>query len=180
VQASIDPRAQQNRIERFWQIILGPGLDAADDALGLRQGRDHDHRNAAQPLIRLHTHQHVKAVDIGHHQIEQDEVELIVGERLQRLLAAGHRSDAMPIAGQPARQEIAVGLDIIYDENGAGFGDSIRPDWPETAHQVAHHGCAGLIGVQARLLDIDRESHDAIETQQQVGGRHQQAIEVCP
>ncbi len=88
----------------------------------------------------------------------------------------------MAIAGQSARQEIAVGLDIIHDENGAGFGDSIRlmPHWPEAAHQVANNDRAGLIGGQARLLDIDRESHDAIETQQQVGGRHQQAVEICP
>ena len=134
------------------------------------------------PLIGLHAHKHVKSVDVGHHQVEQDEVELIVGERLKRLLTAGRRSDAMAIAGQSARQEIAVGLDIVHDENGTGFGDGIRLmlDWPEAAHQVAYNHGAGLIGGQARLPDFDRESHDAIETQQQVGGRHQQAVEIRP
>jgi len=72
-----------------------------DGALGLGQGCDHDNRNATQPLIGLHAHKHVKPVDVGHHQIEQHEVELIVGERLQRLLTAGPpKQTRWPIAGQ--------------------------------------------------------------------------------
>ncbi|WP_245476865.1 hypothetical protein [Bradyrhizobium sp. Leo170] len=66
---------------------------------------------------------------------------------LERLLTAGCGSDAMTIAGQSARQEIAVGFDIVDNENGAGFGDGRRllTDGPQAANQFAYHCRAGLV-----------------------------------
>ncbi len=96
VDARIDPCPQQNRIERLRQIVLGPGLDAAQGALGLRQGRDHDDRNPPQPLIGLYLHQHIEPADIRHHEIEQDEVELFIVERLQRLIAPATETTRWP------------------------------------------------------------------------------------
>ena len=44
-QARVDPRAQDHRIERLREVVVGAGLDAANDAVDLVDRRDHDHRD---------------------------------------------------------------------------------------------------------------------------------------
>ena len=39
---------RRDGVERLGQVVLGPHLDAADDALHVLQGRDHDHRHVAR------------------------------------------------------------------------------------------------------------------------------------
>ena len=48
LEAGADPRPEQHAVERLRQIVLGAELDAADHALDLVHGRDHDHRDVAQ------------------------------------------------------------------------------------------------------------------------------------
>jgi hypothetical protein len=96
--------AQQDRVERLGQVVLGARLDAADHAVGLLQARDHDHRDGVQALVRLEPLEHLEAVEIGHHQIEQDQVELLEREKLERApagLGAGH---LVAVARQAAKE----------------------------------------------------------------------------
>ena len=48
-----DARAQQGRIERLRQIIVGTEFDAANDALDLVDGRNHNDRDVPQLQIVL-------------------------------------------------------------------------------------------------------------------------------
>ncbi len=52
-QRGADARAQQDRIERLGQIVLGAGLDAAHHAVELVERRNHDDRNVAGMRRRL-------------------------------------------------------------------------------------------------------------------------------
>ena len=74
---------QQDRIERFGQIVFGPQLDTADHAADLVESRQHDDRNVAQARIRLQLFQYLIAVHLRHHDIEQNKVERIRLDHLQ-------------------------------------------------------------------------------------------------
>ena len=78
LEAGIDAGAQEHEVERLRQVVLGARLDAADHRLGLAQARDHDHRDAVEPLVGLQPLEHLEAVHVGHQQVEEDEVEFLL------------------------------------------------------------------------------------------------------
>ncbi len=117
--AGIDAGAEQDRIERLRHVVLGAGLDARRDAVDLVKRRDHNDRNVAMPLLALEPLKDLVAADPRHQQIEQDEIERLLVDELERLFAARGRHDFMPLAHQAPGQEIAVGLVIVDDENPA-------------------------------------------------------------
>jgi hypothetical protein len=64
-------RARRQRlVERLGQVVVGPELDAAHDALQVGHGRDHDHRDVAQPLVGLDPGQRLDAAQDRHHHVE--------------------------------------------------------------------------------------------------------------
>ena len=67
LEAGVDAGAQQHEVERLRQVILGAHLDAADHRLGLAEARDHDHRDAVEPLVGLQPLEHLDAVHLRHH-----------------------------------------------------------------------------------------------------------------
>ena len=52
-QSRVDPRAEDHGVERLREVVVGPGFDAADDALRLVDGGDHDHRDVIRTGSRL-------------------------------------------------------------------------------------------------------------------------------
>src|SRR6188472_4182536 len=81
-EARADTWTKQHRIERLWQVVIRADLDATDDALGLVDARDHDHRNILQRGVALYVLQYRDAVELRHDNVEQDDVVRVVVEQL--------------------------------------------------------------------------------------------------
>jgi hypothetical protein len=116
---------QQNRIERFEQIIDGAELDTTRHAVQLGQGRNHDHGKIAQPRLILEPSEHLEPVDLRHHDVEQDEVEGVRLEPRDRLFAVTRGLDvdiALEIEMQLQRVDVVV---VVIDDEDAG-GSSLR------------------------------------------------------
>ena len=120
VEAGVDARPQQHRIEGLGQVVLGARLDTADDAVDLVDGRDHDHRHPVHPRVGLEARQHLEAVHVRHHQVEEDQIEILGLHLRQRLAPAIGRADAMAEADAPPGEQIAVGLDVVALETMPG------------------------------------------------------------
>ena len=84
VQPRVHPRAQDHRVERLGQEVLGAHLDAPDDALGVVDAADHDHRQVAERVVALDALEHLDAVHAGHDQVEQHDVGRVLGEHGER------------------------------------------------------------------------------------------------
>src|SRR5215471_9042747 len=117
LETGADPRPQQHRVEWLRQIVLGSCLDAMDGTVHLRRSRDHDNRHHAQAYVRLHALQHFQSIDVWHHQVEQDEIEVGIGQRIQSGLTTDRHRNAIAVAGQPARQQISIGVIVVHDKN---------------------------------------------------------------
>ena len=74
-QPCVDPRAEDHGVERLREVVVGAGLDAADDALGLVDCGDHDHRHVLRARCRLEPLEHRDAVELGHDDVEQHDVD---------------------------------------------------------------------------------------------------------
>ena len=129
LQAGTDAGAQQGRIERLGQVIFRTQLDAADDAVDLVDGGNHDHWNMPQAVACLHCRQHLVAIHVRHHDVEQHEIEWLGIEQLQGLPAVGRGGDVqIALAGKPAAQGEAIVVDVVDDEKrGVAMAHDVPP-----------------------------------------------------
>ena len=126
VQARVHPRAEDHRIERLGQEVLGAHLDASDDALGVIDAADHDHGQVTELLVALDALQHLDAVHAGHHEIEQDDVGTILGEHGEGGLPVAGGRRRMPLAFEGGGQETTVQRVVIDHQDVAQSPSSIR------------------------------------------------------
>jgi hypothetical protein len=120
LQRGADPSLQQHRVERLGQVVLRPELDAPDGAARLVIRGQDDDRHAAERLVPLERLEDLVAVHLGHHDVQQDQVEGPGPDPVQRLdpaLGGVHRV-AEPL--QPPRQQVAVRLVVVDDQQRAG------------------------------------------------------------
>ena len=69
----------------------------------------------AEPLADL------EAVDLRQHDVEDDEIDLLVGEALQCLLAVARLDDAVAVALERIREELLDRVLVVDEQNGWGF-----------------------------------------------------------
>ena len=121
-QAGAEPRLQQHLIERLEQIIDGTELDAAHDAGHLVERRDHDDGQVVQAALILQPAQHLIAVDLRHHHVEQDQVETFLVQPADRLLSVlGDLNIGITLELEVERERIAVVV-VVIDDQDAGAG----------------------------------------------------------
>ena len=118
-------RAQQDGIEGFREIVHRALLDAARHAVYLVQRRDHYRRNPGQDRVPLDVLQHLDAVHLRHHHVQQDEIEIVQPQLLQGFLARGGGKDAVALAHELPGQEIAIHRVVVHHQQGSGVE---RPD----------------------------------------------------
>ena len=119
LEARADAGAQQRRVERLRQVILGAELDAADDAFDLVDRRNHDDGDVAQPRVGAQALEHVVAGKAGHHDVEQDQIGRVRRRELERLGAVRRGLDLVLLAEEPG-EERDVGRRVVDREDGLG------------------------------------------------------------
>ena len=124
-------RAQQRRIERLEQEILGAELDAAHHGVDLAHRRNHDDRQVVDAALLAQAVEHAEAVELRHHDVEQHQVVAGGGDGRERLHAVRRLvdlADAQPL--EPADQQVAIFRDVVDDEDpraGGGHVDVPSP-----------------------------------------------------
>ena len=84
-QRGIKSRAQQRRVEGLGEIVGRTHLYAAKDTLHFIQRGYHDDRYVSLHGVLLHALEHPEAVQLGHHQVQQHDVERLAAEQVQGL-----------------------------------------------------------------------------------------------
>ncbi len=116
-QGGADARPEQNRVYRLEKVVLGAQFDAANDAIHLVQGGDDDHRNVPHLGVGVHNFQHLIAVHLGHHDVQQDHVVAAALQAFQRQSAVRRLVGQVTQAGDAPGQHVPVGLVVVDDEN---------------------------------------------------------------
>src|SRR6266498_5777338 len=118
-QCGSDPSVQEDRMEGLGEVILGAHLDAADNAVDLVDRRDHDHRHVPKRGITLQSLEYRAAVELGHDDVKQDNVERILPQNVERLPAVRRRADTVALLLEAMNQEHPVERIIVDDEDTA-------------------------------------------------------------
>ena len=138
-QRRLDAAAELAHRERLGDVVVGAELEAEHlvDLLGL--GRQHDDRHrarGAQPPA------HLEAVEVGHHHVEHDEVEVALGEALERLDAVGRAHHLVAVLAQRVGEQREDRLLVVDEQDACGslghrlprhrLSNSGRPDSPSS------------------------------------------------
>ena len=63
---------------------------------------------------------HLDAVELGHHDVEQDQIGQVLAHGSQRLLAVRGGDDLVAVRRQPRAQDVDVGGVVVDDEDAGG------------------------------------------------------------
>ena len=89
-QQGADARRELLGRERLGEVVVGPGLEAGDDVVGVVARRDHDDGDVARAAQRA---AQLEPVDAREHDVDEHDVGHLLGERLDRLLAGARPLD---------------------------------------------------------------------------------------
>ena len=110
-------RDQGGLIERLGQVFVGTRLKAGDNVLGVGLRCHQDNGDEGQLGVSLDALAHFDSVDLRHHDVEQDEVGMMVARRGDRFFAVGRLQKLIAMRPQPRAQDVAVGLVVVDDQN---------------------------------------------------------------
>lgn len=116
-EAGADPGAEQHGVERLGQVIFRTAFDAAHHAGHVVEGGDHDDGNAPDRGIGLHPLQHGEPVEVGHQDVQQDQVEPLAAQEVEGRAAAGRALYPVALAPEPAFEDRAIVLLVVHHEN---------------------------------------------------------------
>jgi hypothetical protein len=116
-QTRADSSLQQDRVERLVQIVLCAQLDAAHDALDLVERRDHQHGDSAKRRVGFQALEHGVAVEVGHHHVEEHQIDRARGQDLERRQPTRRAEDVVTLAREAASQHVAVFLVVVHDQD---------------------------------------------------------------
>ena len=113
-QDRLDPGDERPRVERLGHVVVGAELEADDRVDVVVAGGEHeDRRVAAPPELAAD----LEAVDLGEHQVEDDEVGLVAGVQRESLLAVRGADDRVALLLQVQAKEVDDVALVVDDED---------------------------------------------------------------
>ena len=122
----VDGRVELLGRERLGQVAVGPDADARGPMVGVVQGGDHDDRDQVRLAVPLELVADGEPVDVGQHQVEQDQVGRVLLGRRRRPAHPRRAGPARSREPGPAGQDIVGVALIVDDQHGARHGQSSK------------------------------------------------------
>ena len=111
-------RPQQRRIERLEEIIFGAEFDASHHGFDFAHRRDHDDRQVVAAAVLAQRREHPEPVQLGHHDVEKDEIVVVGRDGLQRLDTVGRLVDLLDIqAIEAADEKVPIVGNVVDDQD---------------------------------------------------------------
>lgn len=103
------------RAERFCEVVIDPGFQPANAIVDLAFGGQHQDRNGVGPDVALHFFQDGKAIHAGKHEVQDNEIRLILEDFLKALPSVVHHINgvAYPLKVKGNQRS---DIDFIFDD----------------------------------------------------------------
>ena len=138
-ESGVDSRAQDDGVERFGEVVVGALLDAADDAVRLVDGRDHDHRHVLRAGRCFQLLEDGDAIELRHDDVEKDDVARLLAEELQRLPAVRRSANRVTVLLEEASEQLSADAVVVGNEDRRGHVVRVILASPRAAVNRVHH-----------------------------------------
>ena len=113
-----DARQHDREIQRLRHVVVRAEIERVDDVLAAILRGHHDDRQFRHRVRLPHAFQRLDAAHAGHHHVEQHRVDAAAAEHFQRARTALRRQHRIALAGEAARQHVAVHRIVVHQQQG--------------------------------------------------------------
>lgn len=114
-QADFDAILQVFWLERLDDVVIRPHIHPSLDVVAHPKGREEDDGDVSSLRVSLQHRAEIATFELGHHDVEQDEIRLVCLHELQPFLAACGRQRLIAPTLKTIRQQQEELLIIIHD-----------------------------------------------------------------
>ena len=119
-QQALDPGQQLGRVERLDEVVVGAGPQPADLLLDLALGGEHDDRDVGgAALLAADLGRDLVAVELGQHDVEQDEVGRLGAPQAEPFRAVAGDDDVVALLLERVLQE-SLDVRVVVDDEDLG------------------------------------------------------------
>jgi hypothetical protein len=111
------PSAQDVELARLRDVVVGSHGEPIEHRRAIVHCGEHDERDVTHTRCRLDASTRLVAPDPGHQEIEQDAVDRLHREQLERLLARAREHDVVALAMQRGRERLQVRIAVVDRED---------------------------------------------------------------
>src|SRR6185312_9631351 len=104
-------------LEGLGDIVDATGAERLDLAVDVGQGRHEDHRYVAARVQGLHAAAGFEAVEVGHHDVEQDEIRLGEAGAVERFVAAERDEHVVAVDFEIVDEDAEIDGIVVDDED---------------------------------------------------------------
>ncbi len=144
-----DPHAELGAIHGLAQEVLGPGTQPQHPRLAIVHGGDHDDGDVPCGGVGLDPGRHLGAVQPGHPEVEQDQVERLLRHHGERFLAAGRGREDVAFRGEHHLEQLPVLPLVVHDQDACRAVRDVRPG-ARLRLRLPHAARHGRPGVERR------------------------------
>jgi len=123
---ALDARHELEVVDRLGEEVVRAGLQAPHAVGGLVERRHHDDGDMGGARIGLQPLADLETVDAGHHDVEQDEIDLRALADGQRIVAVLGRQHVEIFGEQPRFEQLHIGRNVVDDEDACRHADASR------------------------------------------------------
>jgi hypothetical protein len=116
-QVRVDPRRDLAEVERLADVVVGAGVEGLLEGVLSGARGEHDHLEAAGRLLGPEPLQHLEPVDVGHHQVEEQQVGPERADLVEGVLSVLRRRDLVAVLGERLREHLADEPLVVCDED---------------------------------------------------------------
>ncbi len=158
LQQGPDPGEQLLLAEGFHQIVVGAGVETLLDILGLVEGGEQQHRQLLLGMLLPQPAADVEAGEGRHHHVQQDEVDRLLGQLGQRVVAVAAGQDAITAGLQQVAQYVQIdGLVVHHQDEGrilGRWGEVIALPVGQGERLLAHQLMLDLAAVEGQAAGL--------------------------
>ena len=140
-----DARLQHLELARLRDVVVGAGAEAVEHRAAILERRQHDQRNVAKARRRLDPLAGLLAAHARHQEVEQNAVDRLDREQVERLFAGVREDHVVALAAQRVGEVVQIGQAVVDGEDLAAHAATPTNDGPQVDVRHAslfHARCA--------------------------------------
>ena len=135
-QLRAQPRERDGEVDRLGDVVVGAKAERLDDRVAVLLAGNHDDRQVGRRGALPQAPQHLEAAHGRHLDVEQDQVEGALCDRLDRGGTVPDGDRVVPVPPQTAREDLAAHFLVVNDEHLRLRHDSAGPSAGTARHRI--------------------------------------------
>jgi hypothetical protein len=126
-QVGAHPRQRHRKIDGLGQVVIGPELEPPDHVFALIACGHHDDGKAYGRIRAADLDQRIEPGDVGHLDVEQDQIHCLVPDPVEQPACAGGDADRVAVPRESPGKDFTIVFVVVDNEHPSEMGAHTTP-----------------------------------------------------